>query len=83
MVINLTLLSACASSQSTAEWEPTSYNTVNNLEGVTMIVKNGTDTSTGLTITFENHLEKKFSFGGDFLLEKIFDGKWYQVPDIY
>ena len=82
MAVNLTILSACDSSQSTAEWEPTIYETVNNLDGVTMIVKNGTVSSHGLTIKFENPFDKQFSFGRDFLLEKKLDGKWYQVPDI-
>lgn len=64
----------------TTDWEQTIYGTVNNLEGVTMIVKEGTVTSTGLTVTFENNYNKQIIYGEYYLLEKKIKGTWYQVP---
>jgi len=58
----------------------TEYETVNNLEGVTMTVKEGTVSSTGLTLTLENNSEKQCIYGEYFVLEKKLDGKWYEVP---
>lgn len=80
----ITLLSACGSDQvvETKDWEPTIYDSINNLDGVTMIVKEGTVSSTGLTVTFENNSDKRCIFSEDFLLEKKKEGKWYQVPFI-
>lgn len=63
-----------------ADWEPTLYETVNNLEGVTMVVKKGSISSTGLTVTFKNSSDRHCVFGEDFLLEKEIEGSWYQVP---
>ncbi|MGE7949300.1 immunoglobulin-like domain-containing protein [Lysinibacillus sp. NPDC093688] len=45
-----------------------------------MIVKEGTVSSTGLTVTFENNSDKQIIYGEHFLLEKKIKGKWYQVP---
>ncbi len=64
----------------TTDWEPTIYGTVNNLDGVTMIVKKGTVSSTGLTVTFENNSDKQIIYGEHFLLEKKIKQKWYQLP---
>ena len=82
MAIGLTLLSGCDSDQSaeSTDWEPTIYETVNNLDGVTMIVKDGTVSSTGLTVIFENNSDKQCVYGEEFLLEKKVNGSWYQVP---
>ncbi|WP_096154197.1 immunoglobulin-like domain-containing protein [Bacillus sp. FJAT-45066] len=85
IAISLTLLPGCGSSsngQSTegTDWEPTIYETVNNIEGVSMIAKEGTVSSTGLTVIFENNSDKDCMYGEYFLLEKKIEGKWYQVP---
>lgn len=84
LAICITLLSACGSDQvdETKDWEPTEYESVNNLDGVTMIVKEGTVSSTGLTVMFENKSDKRCIYSEDFLLEKKIEGKWYQVPFI-
>ncbi|MGO4890702.1 immunoglobulin-like domain-containing protein, partial [Anaerobacillus sp. MEB173] len=76
-------LSGCGSSSNNpkgTDWEPTVYETVNNFDGVTMIVKEGTVSSTGLTVIFENNTDKQCIYGEDFLLEKKIKGRWYQVP---
>ncbi|WP_214482223.1 immunoglobulin-like domain-containing protein [Bacillus sp. SM2101] len=78
MVISLTLLSGCGSTNS--DWEPTLYETVNNFDGVTMIALEETVSSTGLIVAFENTSDEEYTYGEYFLLEKNINGSWYQVP---
>jgi len=59
---------------------PTKYETVNDLEGVTMTVKGGTVSPNGLTLTIENNSDINCLYGQFFLLEKKLDDKWYEVP---
>jgi hypothetical protein len=83
MAMSLILLSGCGSSSNSpkgTDWEPTIYETVNNLNGVTMSVKQGTVSSTGLTVIFDNNSDKQCIYGEYFLLEKKIEGRWYQVP---
>lgn len=61
-------------------WKPTLHDTVNNLDGVTMTVKEGSFSSTGLTAVFKNKSGKQCIYGEPFWLEKKIDGKWYIVP---
>ncbi|UNC92602.1 immunoglobulin-like domain-containing protein [Candidatus Contubernalis alkaliaceticus] len=70
------------SSQSadTTEWEPTPYETVKNFDGVTMTIKKGTASSTGLTVTFKNNSNSQCIYGDYFWLEKKINERWYQVP---
>lgn len=67
-------------SADTSNMEPTIYETVNNFDGITMNVKDGTVSSSGLTVIFENKSDKQGVYGEYFLLEKNINGKWYQVP---
>jgi len=64
----------------TTDWEPTKYETVNNFDGVTMTVKEGTASSTGLKVTFKNNSSSQCIYGEFFWLEKKINGRWYQVP---
>ncbi|NLC06646.1 MAG: copper amine oxidase N-terminal domain-containing protein [Syntrophomonadaceae bacterium] len=64
------------------EWEPTIYTTVNNLDGVSMTVKEGTASSTGLTVEFKNNSSSQCIYGEHYWLEKKINGSWYQVPVI-
>ncbi|WP_211274594.1 immunoglobulin-like domain-containing protein [Anaerobacillus arseniciselenatis] len=83
VALSLTLLSGCGSSSNSpkgTDWKPTMYETVNNLDGVSMIVKEGTVSSTGLTVIFENNSDKQCIYGEYFLLEKKIEGRWYEVP---
>jgi hypothetical protein len=93
MTLGFTLLSGCGSdttdsannahsnqSAETTDWEPTIYETVNNFDGVTMIAKEGTVSSTGLTVILENKSDKQGIYGQEFWLEKKITGSWYQVP---
>ena len=75
------MLVGCSKGQgSEADWEPTTYEMVNNLDGVAMIVKEGTVSPTKLTILFENGSNLQILYDLPFSLEKKIDGKWYQVP---
>ncbi len=64
----------------TSDWEPTTYETVNNFDGVTMTVKEGTASSAGLTVVFENESGSQCTYGEYYCLEKKINGSWYQVP---
>jgi len=66
----------------TTDWEQTTYESVNNFDGVIMIEKENTVSSTGLTIIFKNNTDKQCIYGEYFLLEKRINQKWYQVPAI-
>ncbi|MFE8701492.1 immunoglobulin-like domain-containing protein [Cytobacillus sp. FJAT-54145] len=83
IAMSLIILSGCGSSSNSskgADWEPTLHETVNNLNGVMINVKQGTVSSTGLTVIFENNSDKQCIYGEYYLLEKKIEGRWYQVP---
>jgi len=87
MVIIFSLFSRCESSSNShpsneTDWEPTIYETVDNLDGVTMNAKNGTVSSTGLIVTLENNSDQQYVYGEEFMLEKEIEENWYQVPVI-
>jgi uncharacterized cupredoxin-like copper-binding protein len=69
-------------SAETIDLEPTEIETVNNFPGVNMTVKEGTFSSTGLTVVFENKSDKQCIYGEYFLLEKKIGESWYQVSVI-
>ena len=64
----------------TTDWKPTEYETVNNFDGVTMTVNKGTQSSTKLTLSFENNSISQCIYGEYFVLEKKINGRWHQVP---
>lgn len=64
----------------TTDWEPTTYETVNNFNGVTMALKEGTASSTSLTLVIEKNSSSQCIYGEYFWLEKKINGSWYQVP---
>ncbi|MEA1962156.1 MAG: M56 family metallopeptidase [Bacillota bacterium] len=63
-------------------WKSTTYQTVNNFDGVTMNVKKGTVSTTGVIVAFQNNSSRKCDYGEYFCLEKKLNGSWYQVPVI-
>ncbi|MBM7554500.1 immunoglobulin-like domain-containing protein [Thalassobacillus pellis] len=77
---NNSLKGSSNNSSKETDWEPTIHERVNHLEGVTMFIKEGTVSPTGLTVLFENNSDKRWIYGEYFLLEKKMKGKWYQVP---
>ena len=66
----------------TTDWELTTYETVNNFDGVTMTVKEGTTSFKGLTVAFENYSSSQCIYGEYFWLEKKINGSWYQMPAV-
>ena len=85
IAISLTILSGCGDStqsDKTTNWKPTTYEIVNNFDGVTMDVKEGTVSPTGLTVVFKNNSDSEGLYGNNFSLEKKIDEKWHQVPTI-
>lgn len=67
-------------SAETTDWEPTTFETVNNIDGVTMAVKEGTASPTGLTVILENKTDRQCIYSESFSLEKKINESWYQVP---
>lgn len=62
------------------DWEPSTYEMVNDFDGVTMIVKKGTATPTGLTVAIKNNADNQCIYGEHFDLEKKINEIWYTVP---
>lgn len=60
--------------------EPTIYEHINDFAGVTMIVKKGTLSPTGMIVILENNSGKQCIYGEFFVLEKKIHEEWYQVP---
>lgn len=56
------------------------HETVNNFEGVSMTVKEGTLSSAGLVLIFENNSGKECIYGDYFLLEQKINDIWYVTP---
>ncbi len=69
MILTIILSVGC-SSLNTAHWEEGIYETVNNLEGVRMLVKENSLSSKGLTLIIKNDSDRDCIFSEDFLLEK-------------
>jgi len=79
LLLGMLILTGCLSSASSVSkgLEPTSSETVNNLDKVTMSVKS--ITPTGLTVVMENKSDKDCLYGEYFYLETKSEGTWYQV----
>lgn len=73
-------MNSTSGSEEETDWEPTPYETVDNLGGVTMSVTEGTVSPTGLTVKLINNSDKPYVYGEYFWLEKKIGGSWYQVP---
>lgn len=76
MIYLIFTLSGCNS----IDLKPTTYDTVNNFDGVSMTAKEETVTHTNLTLVFENKSNNQCIYGNSFLLEKNISGRWYQIP---
>ena len=78
MTISLFILLGCENE--TVDWEPSTYETYNNLDDVFMHVKEGSITPNGLTLVIENNSANDSMYGEFYMLEKKINGSWYQVP---
>lgn len=58
--------------------KPSAFDIVNNLEDVSMTVKEVS--TTGLTAVIKNDSKNECIYGEYYYLEKKYDGKWYEVP---
>ncbi|MFY9176075.1 MAG: immunoglobulin-like domain-containing protein [Caldicoprobacterales bacterium] len=63
-----------------SDLKPTEFETVNDLEGVSIKIKDGTVSSTGLTLVLENNSEKECIYSESYVLEEKINDQWYQVP---
>lgn len=77
--IGIVMLTGC-SSNTDADLEPTPYASVNNLQNVTAMVKDGTLTENGLTILYQNSTDSEFTYGEAYVIEQKINNEWYQVP---
>lgn len=77
---NTTTVGITAQTDGSADWEPTVYETVDNFRDVTMRVKEGTVSSGGSTLVFENESDSQCIYGDFYVLEKKISDGWYQVP---
>ncbi|KAB2335604.1 immunoglobulin-like domain-containing protein [Bacillus mesophilum] len=82
VVMSLILAAGCNDEQKSeeADLEPTPYETVNNFQGVTMKIKEGSVSPTNLTVVFENNSDKQGLYGEGFVLEKKSENQWFGVP---
>ena len=62
---------------------PSTRVTVNDIEGVSMTIKEGTVTPTGLTVILENTAEKTYIYGEAYILEKKVEDTWYKLKYTY
>ena len=65
-----------------AGFKPTFYETVNNMDGMTMTVKKKSAEPTGLTFILENKSDRECLYGSDFWVEKKINDAWYRVPPV-
>lgn len=85
IAIILLFLSGCTSSPNQPkemDWKPSEFETVNDIDDVSMILDEGTVLSTRLTVILENHSDREYIYTEYMWLEKKIDGEWYQVPTI-
>lgn len=64
----------------TMDLVPTTFETVNDFDGVTMTVKKGTAAPTKLTVAIRNNSSSQCTYGEYFDLEKKINEIWYKVP---
>ncbi|TFE04029.1 immunoglobulin-like domain-containing protein [Jeotgalibacillus salarius] len=75
------LLTGCISnSDEDTDWEPTNAEEVNQLEGVSMTVKEGSGSTTGVTVLIKNDSDQEVRHGKPYVLEKKINDEWYRVP---
>ncbi len=74
------LLAGCEENKEETDWEPTDHEIVNNAEDITMTIKKGTVSPTGLTVIIKNDSEGEVTYGEPYELEKEINGAWYKVP---
>lgn len=62
------------------KWKATEIRVVNDFDGFSISVKEGSLSPQGLTLVFTNQSGVTGVYGEGFFLEKKIDGEWYEVP---
>jgi hypothetical protein len=84
ILVSIIFFSACDRTFKKADkLEPTQIGTVNGLESISMTIKEGTVSSTGLSVIIKNHSDREFVYVPIFNMEVQIDDMWYQVPVLY
>ena len=79
--------------EDTSHLEPTNYDSVNTLDGVSLHLVEGSNysveptnedapTPTSLSYYYYNTSEKELTYGQVFVIEEKINGKWFQVPTV-
>lgn len=63
-----------------ANWQTTNHEKVSDMSDLTMYVKEGSESSLGLTLAFENKSNAQVIFGERYILEVSIDDTWYELP---
>ncbi|WP_404405122.1 immunoglobulin-like domain-containing protein [Jeotgalibacillus malaysiensis] len=79
-LFSIFLLSACSNNSVPSDWEASENEVMNDFEGVTMIVKDGTVSSEGATLILTNEADVEGVYGNYYTLEKKSNDQWYKVP---
>ncbi len=66
--------------KATVDWEPTAFSDINDFDGVSMTVREGTVSAAGLTLEFKNTTDSECIYGEYYILEKKIGENWFQVP---
>lgn len=64
----------------TTDWEPSTHKIINNFNGITMTIIQGTVSPANMTIVFKNNSGNRCVYGESYWLEKKISGRWYQLP---
>lgn len=76
----LFILFACSNNSVPSDWEASENEVMNDFEGVTMTVKDGTVSSEGATLILTNESDIEGVYGNYYTLEKKSNDQWYKVP---
>ena len=87
LILGMTFLSGCGDNATAqglegADWEPTTIETANNTEEVTLTIKEGFVSASGITVIFQNNSDKQYLYGEYMWLEKRVNDEWKQVPAV-
>ena len=80
IILVVAFLAGCGQQDDETSWEPSDFDAVNNLEGVTMSAREETVSPTGLTLTLVNNSDRQCIYGEHYVVEKKINQGWYQVP---
>ena len=70
----------CDKPETESDLIESSYNIVNDMEGVTLTVKEDSVGKSGLTLMIQNSTNEVLQYGPFFNVEKAISDKWYEIP---